>query len=291
MRKVNTMIGIFDSGVGGMSVFREVRKALPRSGVWYYGDTAWCPYGPKDREVIIDRAEAITRMMLSGSQDGIYRGNSGVDIIVVACNTATAAAIAHLRSNYSDKSDQKVRERVLELTGGRKDHLMFIGMEPAVKPAVNATKTGIIGVLATAGTLKGQKYNQMKDLYKGNSKVVEHVGEGFVELVESWDLDSPRAEQTVERSLKPLLDQGADTIVLGCTHYPFLIDTIKRTAGRLVPDRDVQVINPAPAVVKHLVDVMNKESIPLDDSPATIRIEASGDSAALRRIASLISAI
>lgn len=282
------MIGIFDSGVGGLSVFKEVRKALPQAGIWYYGDTAWCPYGPRERGEIIQRAEFITEMMLKGGHGNIEEGR-GVDIIVVACNTATAAAIAELRAKYSDKSNPQVRRRVLELTGGRREYLRFIGMEPAVKPAAGATKTGVIGVLATAGTLRGQKYHQMKDLYKGDSKVVEHVGEGFVELVESWDLDSPHAAQVVERSLKPLLDEGADTIVLGCTHYPFLIDTIRRVAARLCPYRDIQVINPAPAVVRHLVDVMNQERIPLSDPGTPICIEASGDSAILKRIAALCS--
>ena len=286
------MIGIFDSGVGGLSVYREVRKALPQSGIWYFGDTAFCPYGPRERSFIISRAEAITEMMLKGDSEGIngdrYDSGKGVDIIVVACNTATAAAIAHLREKYSDRSNPQVRERVLGLTGGRMDHVMFIGMEPAVKPAVSTTKTGVVGVLATAGTLKGQKYHDMKDLYKGNVKVVEQVGEGFVELVEKWETDSPKARETVRKSLMPLIEEGADTIVLGCTHYPFLIDTIRSQAAAIAPDRNIQVINPAPAVTRHLMEVMQQEGIPFEDSGAPTYINASGDAGTIARIAALM---
>lgn len=286
------MIGIFDSGAGGLSVYREVRKALPEAGIWYFGDTAHCPYGPKTKDFIVRRAETITEMMLSGHPEepinGTWQAGRGVDIIVVACNTATAAAIAELRAKYSDKDNPQVRKRVSDLTGGRMDHVMFIGMEPAVKPAVNATATGVIGVLATAGTLKGQKYHQMKDLYKGDAKVVEQVGEGFVELVEKWDTDSPEAEATVAASLKPLLDEGADTIVLGCTHYPFLIDTIRKEAALIAPDRKIQVINPAPAVTRHLLDVMRQEGIPFKDAGAPTFITASGDAGTIAGIAAII---
>ena len=271
------MIGIFDSGVGGLSVYREVRKALPEASVYYFGDTAWCPYGPRERGFIIERAEAITEMLIKEA-----------DIIVIACNTATAAAISHLRARYSDSANPQVRERVLKLTGGRRDHIRFIGMEPAIKPAVAITKTGTVGVLATESTLNAEKYNQMKDLYKGDVTIIEQVGEGFVELVEKWDLSSRKAEVTVSRSIDPLLNAGADTIVLGCTHYPFLTDTILKVAGEIMPERELTVINPAPAVVKHLIEVMEQEQIPQEERNASVRIEASGDSSTLEEIAALI---
>ena len=271
------MIGIFDSGVGGLSVYREVRKALPEASVYYFGDTAWCPYGPRERGFIIERAEAITEMLIKEA-----------DIIVIACNTATAAAISHLRARYSDSANPQVRERVLKLTGGRRDHIRFIGMEPAIKPAVAITKTGTVGVLATESTLNAEKYNQMKDLYKGDVTIIEQVGEGFVELVEKWDLSSQKAEVTVRKSISPLLNAGADTIVLGCTHYPFLTDTILKVAGEIMPERELTVINPAPAVVKHLIEVMEQEQIPQEERNASVRIEASGDSSTLEEIAALI---
>ena len=240
------MIGIFDSGIGGLSVFREIRKLLPDESYIYYADNAHCPYGEKSEEYIKERARTISALLIE----------KGADIIVVACNTATAAAISSLRKEFSDRRNPEVRQRVSELSGGRRDHVLFIGMEPAVKPAVAMTKTGVIGVLATYGTLKGEKYRHSRELADVKVKVVEHVGNGFVELVEKGELTGPHAEQVVKASLKPLMDEGADTIVLGCTHYPFLLDTIRRITGP-----EITVIDPAPAVAKHLVDVMNEDGI------------------------------
>ena len=219
------MIGIFDSGSGGLSVLQEILRVLPGERFVYYADNANCPYGEKTPEFIQNRCRAITEYLLS----------RGAKIIVVACNTATAAAITTLRNEYPVK---------------------FIGMEPAVKPAALSSKTGVIGVLATAGTLKGSKYLTTKGIYEDDVKIVEHVGQGFVELVENGILDGPKAEETVRKSLKPLLDAGADRIVLGCTHYPFLRDVIQKIAGP-----DVQIIDPAPAVAKHLIEVMKEEGL------------------------------
>lgn len=250
-------IGIFDSGAGGLSVFREIYRTLPEAGYIYFADNAFCPYGDKPRDFIISRARSITDFLLS----------QGADIIVVACNTATAASISTLREEYSSP-DRSVpmREHILDLSAGRHDCVRFIGMEPAVKPAAMLTKTGVIGVLATAGTLSGQKYRRTRDVYSGEVEVVEHVGEGFVELVESGCVSGAVAEKTVRASLQPLLDAGADVIVLGCTHYLFLIDVIRQVAGP-----SVSVIDPAPAVAHHLVEVMQDEGLlhqPLPASPA-----------------------
>ena len=239
-------IGIFDSGEGGLSVLREIARLLPDEKYIYYSDNAHCPYGEKPAEYIMDRSRKITGLLLS----------KGAQIIVVACNTATAAAISVLREEYSDRSNPAVRERVLALTGGKADHVMFIGMEPAVKPAALGTRTGVIGVLATAGTLKGSKYLTTKGNYEEGCRIVEHVGKGFVELVEKGLLCGEEAEITVAESLTPLLKEGADTIVLGCTHYPFLLDTMKKIAGN-----GVKFIDPAPAVARHLIYVMVQEGI------------------------------
>ena len=219
------VIGIMDSGVGGLSVYREVVKLLPRERFIYYADNANCPYGDKSAAFIQRRACEITDLLIS----------KGAQVIVVACNTATAAAISLLRDKYD---------------------IPFIGMEPAVKPAALGTKTGVIGVLATAGTLKGSKYLNTKGQYEDDVKILEHVGSGFVELVESGDTSSEKAYATVEASLRPLLDAGADRIVLGCTHYPFLRELIGKIAGP-----DVQVIDPAPSVARHLVEVMKEKGI------------------------------
>ena len=199
-------------------MLREIIKVLPLESYLYYADSAHCPYGEKSREYVIDRAEAITETLLE----------RGADIIVVACNTATAAAISALRAKWPE--------------------IPFVGMEPAVKPAALNTRSGVIGVLATAGTLKGSKYLDLREKYSDKVKVVEHVGKGFVELVEKGILDGPEAEDTVRASLRPLLDAGADTIVLGCTHYPFLEEIIRSIAGP-----EVEIIDPAPAVAAQVM--------------------------------------
>jgi len=247
------MIGLFDSGDGGLSVLREVHKLLPDEKYVFYGDNANCPYGEKTPEFIQDRAREITEFLIK----------QGAQIIVVACNTATAAAINTLRTEYSDISNPAVKEKVLRLSNDSRDHIQFIGMEPAVKPAAIGTKTGVIGVLATAGTLKGSKYLTTKEKFEDDVKIVEHVGQGWVELVEEGILTGPKAEATVKASIQPLLDEGADTLVLGCTHYPFLMDTIKKVAGP-----SIQVIDPAPSVARHLIYVMAQEHL-LNEQVAT----------------------
>ena len=242
------MIGIFDSGAGGLSVFREIRKVLPDQHYIYYSDSAHCPYGDKSRDYITARARLITEFLMT----------KGAEIIVVACNTATAAAIATLRKEYPD--------------------ITFIGMEPAVKPAASYTKTGIIGVLATEGTLKADKYIDTKDRFAPDAEVVEHVGEGFVELVEQGYISGDETERIIKASISPLLDAGADTIVLGCTHYPFLSEVIQKVAEEIRPDCSISIIDPAPAVARHLLDVMKENGI-RTDSPEGFRIElhTSGD--------------
>ena len=246
------MIGIFDSGIGGLSVFREIRKLLPEEKYVYFSDNAHCPYGEKSKEYIIDRARHITDFLLS----------QGADIIVVACNTATAAAIRTLRAEYP---------------------VSFIGMEPAIKPAAASTKTGIIGVLATAGTLKAEKYRDTKGRHAEDVAVVEHIGKGFVELVEKGMTSGAKAEATVMESLEPLLDAGADTIVLGCTHYPFLSDTIAKVASDLTPSRQITIIDPAPAVARHILDVMTAENT-IKREGFSISLHASGDDSILNEM-------
>lgn len=239
-------IGVFDSGEGGLSVLKEITRLLPEAEYIYYSDNAHCPYGEKSPEYIQDRARAITERLLK----------EGADVIVVACNTATAAAISVLRSEYSDASSQEVRDRVQKLTGGRHDHICFIGMEPAVKPAALGTRTGVVGVLATAGTLKGSKYLKTKESVDDQVNVFEHVGRGFVELVEEGRLSGIEAEDVVKASLGPLLSAGADIIVLGCTHYPFLLPVLQKVAGP-----DIRFIDPAPAVARQLVHVLERDGM------------------------------
>ena len=226
------MIGLFDSGSGGLSVLREIVRLLPDEKYVYYSDNAHCPYGEKSPEYIRERCREIVRLLL----------DKGADIIVVACNTATAAAIQVLREEFP---------------------VRFIGMEPAVKPAALGTRTGVVGVLATAGTLKGSKYLTTKGNFEDGCTIVEHVGQGFVELVENGNLEGEATEEVVRTSLQPLLDAGADTIVLGCTHYPFLLPVLRKLAGP-----GVRFIDPAPAVARHLIYVMVQERL-LSEREAT----------------------
>ena len=234
------MIGIFDSGVGGLSVFREIRKLLPDEKYIYFSDSAHCPYGEKSRDYIIDRARQIASFLIS----------QGAEIIVVACNTATAAAISTLREEFP---------------------VSFIGMEPAVKPAAQATSSGVVGVLATAGTLKADKYIDTRERWAHDVKIVEHIGQGFVELVENGTVTGPEAEAIAEKSVRPLIDAGADTIVLGCTHYPFLSEAILKAAGR-----PITLIDPAPAVAKHLHELMMEKDLIHSDG-YSITLHSSGD--------------
>ena len=249
-------IGIFDSGSGGLSVYRELVKLLPREKYIYFSDNAHCPYGEKTAEFIRDRARTVTDVLLG----------MGADIIVVACNTATATAIATLRAEYPK--------------------VPFIGMEPAVKPAALGTRTGVIGVLATAGTLKGSKYLTTRGRFEDDVRIVEHVGKGFVELVENGILDGPEAESTVKESLQPLLSQGADTIVLGCTHYPFLRPVIERIAGP-----GVQVIDPAPAVARQTLRVLEEKGIRTGEGQFSVELYFSGEPESLQRIFALVNPV
>ena len=246
------MIGIFDSGVGGLSVFREIRKQLPEENYIYYSDNAHCPYGEKSKEYITERARTITKFLIS----------KGADIIVVACNTATAAAISTLRNEFD---------------------IPFIGMEPAVKPAAAKTKSGIVGVLATSGTLKAEKYLTTRGKYAEEVRFVEHVGEGFVELVERGAIKGEEAEVIVRRSLLPLLEAGADTIVLGCTHYPFLAETIAKVASEFCPEREISIIDPAPAVAKHLMEIMEERRLIRNDG-FSVELNSSGNEGNLTRL-------
>lgn len=214
------MIGVYDSGVGGLSVWKELRAVMPAEQFCYVSDGAYCPYGPKDPSFVIERACAVSRFLT----------DRGAELIVVACNTATAAAITTLRATFQ---------------------VPFVGMEPALKPAALHSQSGVVGVLATAGTFKGRLYLNTLARFSSRVKVIEQVGTGLVELVEQGILEGPEAEQLVGRYVRPMLAAGADHIVLGCTHYPFLTTTI----AKLVNGRAV-IVNPAPAVARQAQRVL-----------------------------------
>ena len=247
------VIGIFDSGSGGLSVLKEIRKVLPCEHYVYYSDNAHCPYGEKSQEYIVDRARFITELLVE----------KGAQAIVVACNTATAAAIATLRQEYD---------------------IPFVGMEPAVKPAALGTRTGVIGVLATAGTLSASKYLSTRGRFEDDVQILERVGDGFVELVENLVLEGPEAERVVRAGLLPLVEAGADTIVLGCTHYPFLLPVMEKVCAATPSGLRVKFIDPAPAVARHLADVLRENGIPTEDSAPGVELLSSGPADTLKSL-------
>lgn len=221
-------IGIFDSGLGGLSVWREIRRQLPNEDVVYFADSRHCPYGHKSPDEIIGLAHNIVDGLLSVK----------CKLVVVACNTATAAAIDDLRHSYK---------------------IPFVGMEPAIKQAALHTRTGKVGVLATKGTFDGRLYKETSEKYAQNIEVVVQVGDGLVELVESNEYNTGKALPLLQKYITPMIDGNVDQIVLGCTHYPFFKPAIEKIAGSAVT-----VIDPAPAVAKHVGDVLKDSSLQND---------------------------
>jgi glutamate racemase len=208
-------IGIFDSGVGGLSVLRAIRKQLPNESVLYFADQIHVPYGPRPLEEVSRFSDSITRFLLG----------QGVKLIVVACNAASAAALHSLRKTFPNVS--------------------FVGMEPAVKPAVETTRTGVVGVLATPATFQGALYASVVERFASNVTLLQNVCPGLVQQIERGELDSRETRLILETALYPMLERGIDTVVLGCTHYPFVIPLIQEIVGP-----DVRVIDPAPAVAR-----------------------------------------
>ncbi|MFH1487605.1 MAG: glutamate racemase [Pseudomonadota bacterium] len=234
-------IGVFDSGVGGLSVLRCVRNTLPKENLIYIADSAHAPYGSKTRDFIEKRSIALSKFFLEQE----------VKAIVVACNTATAAAISTLRSMYA---------------------FPIIGMEPAVKPAIRTTRSGIIGVLATEGTLESEKFARLLERFGGEADVIIQPCPGLVEQVEGANFADERTRTLVEGYLAPLLKKGADTIVLGCTHYPFLISLIRDVAGP-----QVAIIETGDAVAREVRRRLEQEKLLSENhAPGTEQFWTSG---------------
>ena len=242
----NNPIGIFDSGLGGLTVWREVRRQLLNEDVVYFADSRNCPYGPKSADEIVRLARTIV--------DGLLE--KGCKLIVVACNTATAAAIDTLRSEYD---------------------VPFVGMEPAIKQAALHTRTGKVGVLATKGTFNGRLYKATSQKYARDIEVMVQIGDGLVELVEANEYNGPKARPLLEKYINPMLESGVDQIVLGCTHYPFFKPQIEALTGP-----QVTVIDPAPAVARHAADLLaaNNLQAAVDRRGSDIFV-SSGDAGAM----------
>jgi glutamate racemase len=218
-------IGILDSGVGGLSVMRHVQTLLPQEDLLYVADQAHVPYGQRPVDEIRHFSEAITRFLLT----------QRAKLVVVACNTASAAALGRLRETFPT--------------------LPIVGMEPAVKPGATGTGNGRIGVLATAGTFHSRRYASLMDRFAQSLIVFEDPCNGLVEEIEAGNLETPETERILREALGPMLDGGVDTVVLGCTHYPFVLPLIRRLVGP-----DVKVIDPAPAVARQVQRVLEQKN-------------------------------
>jgi glutamate racemase len=217
-------IGIFDSGVGGLSVLREIRNQVPDSPIIYFGDQFHVPYGQRELDEVYSLSRVITQFLL----------NLGAGIIVVACNTASAAALYPLREEFQG--------------------IPFVGMEPAVKPAAEKTHSGKVGVLATPATFQSKLYNSVVERFAKNVKIYQNTCSGLVQEIEKGNFSGIETRNILENALYPMLENEIDSIVLGCTHYPFVIPLIKEIVGP-----DVTVIDPAPAVAKQTMRILSKD--------------------------------
>lgn len=250
MAEVIHPIGIFDSGVGGLSVLRALRAQMPEESIIYFGDQGHIPYGQRRMEQIRDFSEAITNFLL-----GRY-----AKIIVVACNTASAAALKYLREKFPD--------------------VQFVGMEPAVKPAAEITQTGRVGVLATPATFQGELYASVVERFANGVELFQNTCDGLVQQIELGALRGAKTRKILEGALYPMLEKNIDTIVLGCTHYPFVIPLIEEIVGS-----KVRVIDPAPAVAKQTRRLLKAEGMMnVSSSNREVSMFTSGDPGALRSL-------
>ncbi len=220
-------IGIFDSGIGGTSIWKEVIKLLPNENTIYLADSKNAPYGEKSTEEIILLCTKNTELLIS----------KGCKLIIVACNTATTNAIDYLRKNYT---------------------IPFIGIEPAIKPAALLSKTGAIGILATKGTLTSELFEKTTANYTKNITTIEQDGEGLVQLIESGELNSYKLNELLISYIKPMLNYSIDHLVLGCTHYPYLIPQIKKIVGE-----NVVIIDSGEAVARQTKAILKKHNLML----------------------------
>jgi len=219
----NNPIGIFDSGIGGTSIWSAIHELLPNEKTIYLADSKNAPYGQKNKEEIVALSKKNVDFLLK----------QNCKLIVVACNTATTNAILELRADYD---------------------IPFIGIEPAIKPAANNSKTQVIGILATKGTLNSELFNKTAEMFH-ETKIIEQVGYGLVQLIEDGNLNSPEMTQLLESYLRPMIDANIDYLVLGCSHYPYLIPQIKK----ILP-KHIQIIDSGEAVARQTQKVLNEKT-------------------------------
>lgn len=241
-------IGVFDSGVGGISVLRAIREQLPEESVIYFGDQGHIPYGPRPMEQIRNFSEAITNFLLERN----------AKIIVVACNTASAAALNYLRQKFPG--------------------IQFVGMEPAVKPAAEHTRTGKVGVLATPATFQGALYASVVERFANGVELFQDTCPGLVQLIEQGNLSGEEPRKILEEALLPMLQKNIDTVVLGCTHYPFVIPLIEKIVGE-----KARVIDPAPSVAKQIRRLLEAQKLRnQSEAKSKVKFYTSGEPAALK---------
>ena len=248
-------IGVIDSGIGGLTVWRELVHIMPHETYLYFGDSGFCPYGSKAASDITRRVKKIVDFLVAAR----------CKLIVVACNAITASSIDFLRGQYP---------------------IPFVGMEPAIKPALLQTRTQAIGVLATQQTLKGKLFNRTKATYGQGITVVEQVGHGLVEKVEALDFDSESTIRLLQGYLQPMIARNIDILVLGCTHYPFLAPSMRRILGD-----DIAVLNPAPAVAQHTANILEMRQLKVDSMsmPGESVFYTTGNRELIKQVLTMVS--
>ncbi|MFW5692032.1 MAG: glutamate racemase [Chloroflexota bacterium] len=232
-------IGVLDSGVGGLSVLREIHRLLPDYPTLYFADQLHVPYGPRSNEELLTFVDAITRFLLA----------RGARVVVLACHAASAAALYTLRQRYPA--------------------VPFVGIEPAVKPAVTRSREQRVGVLTTWATAEGSLYRRVLERFAGGAQVITQVAPELVDLVERGTANTPEGQRLIMEIVQPLMAAGADEIVLACTHFPFLMESIRRAAGP-----DVELVDPGPAVARQVARVLPADVQPAAQPP---RYFTSGD--------------
>ena len=242
-------IGVFDSGIGGLTVLEEIQQLLPRESLLYVADCGHIPYGEKTPAFILERSRSVAE----------FFRERGAKAFVIACNTATVAAVADLRQDYPDWP--------------------LVGMEPAVKPAAAATRSGVVGVLATTGTLQSAKFAALLDRFATDVRVITQPCPGLVELIEAGDLNSPALSALLQGYIEPLLSAGCDTIILGCTHYPFL----KPLLAQMLPP-SIILIDTGAAVARQLKRLLGERDLLAAGEPEPAQFWTSGDLCHLRNI-------
>jgi len=243
-------VGIFDSGVGGLSVLRAVHALLPVQKLVYFGDQAHVPYGSRSLEEVQGFSTAITRFLLG----------HGAKLIVVACNTASAAALQHLRATFPDTP--------------------FVGMEPAVKPAAENSRTHRVGVLATPATFQGALYASVVERFASGTTIFQNMVPGLVQEIEAGHLKGVETRRILQEALQPMLAEQIDTVVLGCTHFPFVIPLIQEIVGP-----EVQVIDPAPAIARQTRRLLEAHhDLAVGETGGSLRFITSGDETAFRKV-------